>query len=69
MTLPLLLALALVLIVILAVWGLYAARRPSGYPDSGLATSTEGMTVCRHCGMGNLWTEQRCSACGNALSR
>lgn len=31
------------------------------------AASTEGMTVCPHCGQGNLWTERKCSACGARL--
>jgi hypothetical protein len=35
--------------------------------DSPIGVSTEGMKVCPKCGMGNLWTERRCSACGNAL--
>ena len=62
----LLLGLAVGLVVV-AIWALYAARRPRGYPDAGLATSTEGMTICPRCGMGNLWTSRRCSACGNSL--
>jgi len=35
--------------------------------DSPFATSTEGEKVCPKCGMGNLWTERSCSACGAAL--
>jgi hypothetical protein len=35
--------------------------------DSPFAVSTEGMKTCPKCGMGNLWTERRCSACGGAL--
>jgi hypothetical protein len=35
--------------------------------DSSFAVSTEGMKICPKCGMGNLWTERSCSACGNAL--
>ena len=34
---------------------------------TSFAVSTEGMKVCPKCGMGNLWTERRCSACGNGL--
>jgi hypothetical protein len=63
----LLLALVVGLLVIVSVWGILSARRPSSDPDGGLATSTEGMKVCPKCGMGNLWTERRCSSCGNAL--
>ncbi|HEY5629527.1 MAG TPA: hypothetical protein VIR16_08460 [Candidatus Limnocylindrales bacterium] len=54
-------------ILLVAVWALYVARRPHGYPDTGLARSTEGMTICPRCGMGNLWTSRQCSACGNTL--
>jgi hypothetical protein len=35
--------------------------------ESPLAVSTEGMKVCPKCGMGNLWTERSCSACGTSL--
>jgi hypothetical protein len=35
--------------------------------DSSIGVSTEGMKVCPKCGMGNLWMERRCSACGNPL--
>ena len=55
------------LLVVLAVWGVASARRPSADPDGGLAASTEGMSICPKCGMGNLWTERTCSACGNKL--
>jgi hypothetical protein len=67
MDLPLLLGLAVGVILVLVVWGLYSVRRPRGYPDGGLATSTEGMTICPRCGMGNLWTSRQCSACGKSL--
>ena len=43
-----------------------AARRAA--KDSQFATSTEGMKICPGCGMGNLWTERRCSACGRELA-
>ena len=32
--------------------------------DSPIGVSTEGMKACPRCGMGNLWTERSCSACG-----
>jgi hypothetical protein len=35
--------------------------------ESPIAVSTEGSKVCPKCGMGNLWTERTCSACGIAL--
>ena len=38
-----------------------------GPPESQYAVSTEGMKVCPKCGMGNMWTERRCSACGTSL--
>lgn len=63
----LLLLLVIGLLVVVSIWGVLTARRPSSDPTSGLATSTEGMKVCPKCGMGNLWTERRCSACGQAL--
>ncbi len=62
----LLLGLAIGLLVIV-VWALSIAGRPRDDADTGLATSTEGMTICPRCGMGNLWTSRLCSACGNAL--
>jgi hypothetical protein len=42
-------------------------HRADGPPESQFAVSTEGMTTCPKCGMGNLWTERTCSACGSAL--
>ena len=38
-----------------------------GPPESPFAVSTEGMKMCPKCGMGNMWTERRCSACGSSL--
>jgi hypothetical protein len=35
--------------------------------ESPYAVSTEGMKRCPSCGVGNLVTEQRCSACGKKL--
>jgi hypothetical protein len=67
----LLLLLAIAAIVALGAWALIRMRlnRDSrdAARDSPLATSTEGMKVCPACGMGNLWTERRCSACGKEL--
>jgi hypothetical protein len=44
-------------------------RTPTGEAaaDSPIGVSTEGMKTCPRCGMGNLWTERRCSACGADL--
>jgi hypothetical protein len=67
----LLLVLAVAAIVALGAWALIRMRinRESRdlAGDPPLATSTEGMKVCSACGMGNLWTERRCSACGKRL--
>jgi hypothetical protein len=35
--------------------------------ESPFATSTEGEKRCPKCGMGNLWTDRQCIACGAAL--
>ncbi|OGO57729.1 MAG: hypothetical protein A2V85_18390 [Chloroflexi bacterium RBG_16_72_14] len=35
--------------------------------DSPYATSTEGEKRCPKCGMGNMWTDRQCIACGAAL--
>jgi hypothetical protein len=43
------------------------AHAHQGAGESPIAVSTEGMKICPKCGMGNLWTERRCSACGNGL--
>ena len=40
-------------------------RMPTG--ESSFGVSTEGMKICPKCGMGNLWTERRCSALRAAL--
>jgi uncharacterized protein (DUF983 family) len=39
-------------------------RRP---PESPFAASTEGSRRCPSCGMGNLWTDRQCIACGAEL--
>lgn len=68
---PLLLALIVAVAVAIAALLLVRLRRPPAAPraaeESPLAVSTEGMKVCPKCGMGNLWTASRCSACGSAL--
>ena len=63
----LLLGIVVGLLIVVSIWGLVTARRPSSDPGGDLATSTEGMKVCPKCGMGNLWTTRRCTACGNSL--
>ena len=66
-----LLPLAVAVIVALAAVGAIRARPRAGATPGGsnspFGTSTEGMKVCPKCGMGNLWTERRCSACGSPI--
>jgi hypothetical protein len=66
----------LVLLVTAATGGvlaLVAITRGSPAPnhasanETTYAVSTEGMKRCPSCGVGNLVTEQRCSACGKRL--
>ena len=35
--------------------------------ESPFAASTEGQKRCPKCGMGNLWTDDRCISCGAKL--
>jgi hypothetical protein len=35
--------------------------------ESPFAASTEGEKRCPQCGMGNLWTDDRCISCGAKL--
>lgn len=35
--------------------------------ESPFAVSTEGEKRCPECGMGNLWTDQKCISCGAHL--
>lgn len=37
-------------------------------PESPFAASTEGEKRCPKCGMGNLWTDDRCISCGTKLA-
>lgn len=68
----LLIGLALAVVVILVLLVAVTTRRetpprPRDGADTDFAVSTEGMKVCPNCGMGNLWTERTCSACGTPL--
>ena len=71
MDLTLIIVLALAIIVLLGAVARIIARPEASAgqaaADSPIAVSTEGMKVCPKCGMGNLWTERTCSACGSAL--
>ena len=66
-----LLALLVALVVVLVALARITTRpRPSADEaagESSIGVSTEGMKICPKCGMGNLWTERRCSGCGSAL--
>jgi hypothetical protein len=43
-------------------------RRATEPPrESPFAASTEGEKRCPKCGMGNLWTDDRCITCGTKL--
>jgi hypothetical protein len=43
-------------------------RRGRPKVESTFAASTEGEKRCPKCGMGNIWTERQCSACGADLA-
>jgi hypothetical protein len=44
-------------------------RRATEPPrESPFAASTEGEKRCPKCGMGNLWTQDRCITCGTKLA-
>lgn len=66
---------ALVLITIVALIGIAATVAIVGRRDrdaqegaeSPLAVSSEGMSTCRHCGRGNLVTDDTCLYCGTSL--
>lgn len=60
------LAAALGILATLAI--LRRERRTIQAPgESPFAASTEGEKVCPRCGMGNLWTDNRCISCGAKL--
>jgi hypothetical protein len=54
---------------ILATLGILRKERQATLPprESPFAASTEGEKRCPKCGMGNLWTDNRCISCGTAL--
>jgi len=60
------LAAALGIVATLAI--LRRQRRALEPPrESQFAASTEGEKRCPRCGMGNLWTDDRCISCGAKL--
>lgn len=54
---------------ILATLGILRKQRRALEPpqESRWAASTEGEKRCPKCGMGNLWTDDRCISCGAKL--
>jgi len=59
-----------VAVIMVALARIISRPRPSASEAAGesrIGVSTEGMKICPRCGMGNLWTERRCSSCGSAL--
>ena len=54
---------------ILATLGILRRERRATQPprESPFAASTEGEKRCPKCGMGNLWTDNRCISCGATL--
>jgi hypothetical protein len=69
------LAQELLLVLALAMTGLLAVltalireQRVLQVPhQSPFAAATEGEKRCHRCGMGNLWTDRNCIACGMRL--
>jgi len=62
-------------LVLAATIGLFAVvvilrgrrKAAEGVEESQFAVSTEGEKRCPSCGMGNMWTDRTCIACGHAL--
>jgi hypothetical protein len=54
---------------IVATLGVLRKGRRATQPpqESPFAASTEGEKRCPKCGMGSLWTDDRCISCGSAL--
>jgi hypothetical protein len=63
--------LILVALVTAGLGGILASisilRRERRQRERPFAVSTEGSVRCPTCGMGNLWNERTCSACGAPL--
>jgi len=53
----------------LATFAILRSRRKALEPprESPFAASTEGETLCPHCGMGNQSIDDRCISCGATL--
>lgn len=55
------------LIAIVLILRRQRLEKERGFTDSPFAASTEGEKRCPKCGMGNLWTDDRCISCGAPL--
>jgi hypothetical protein len=42
-------------------------ERENAERDSPIAMSSEGVKLCPHCAVENLWTDTRCIGCGRPL--
>jgi uncharacterized membrane protein len=60
-------AAAIGLVALFLITGRQRRDRAAATQESPYAVSTEGEKRCPKCGMGNLWTETRCSACKTPL--
>lgn len=69
-TLPLVGLVTAAAVGILGTLGILRRQRKQSEPrrESPFAASTEGEKRCPNCGMGNLWTDNQCVACGTQLS-
>jgi hypothetical protein len=63
----LLAAVAIVMASLARIWTRPRTTAGEAPGESAIGVSTEGMKICPKCGMGNLWTERRCSSCRSAL--
>lgn len=62
------LAALIAVVAVVAIRGRMQREQDEATPaESPFATSTEGEKRCPKCGMGNLWTDRQCIACGAAL--
>jgi cytochrome c-type biogenesis protein CcmH/NrfF len=53
----------IVALSVVVIMGRQRRERQAATRESPYAVSTEGEKRCPNCGMGNLWTENRCIAC------
>ena len=65
--LALVIAVVVVALAILLIRNRQRRERAEATQESPFATSTEGEKRCPKCGMGNMWTDRTCIACGTRL--